>query len=596
MENGQRVYFDSNNLSDKVTNPPNTTLLAFFKLCQSDNFSKTLLYSEVPAYYVWNNNNFIRRKRGVPVVGWPGVMKEHALGRVYTVHPNNSECFYLRLLLHEVRGPTSFEALKTVNGVLNPTFQAACKMLGLLEDDHNWHSTLEEAALLQSPAKMRDLFSVMLVFCQISDPLALWEDFKEYLSEDFKRGLQKEIGENVENFKDVILNECLSEIEEAVLTLGGKSIETYGLPKSTNLHHAGNRECIRETNFDPVSLGNFVNDYSKSLTTEQMSVYEEVMKSIEESEGKFFFVDAPGGTGKTYLLNLLLAKVRSTCGIALAVASSGIAATLLQGGRTAHAALKLPLNLTNVETPLCNIQKQSHLAELLKNTKLIVWDEITMAHKRGVEALDRSLQDIRNSKTIMGGMTVLLGGDFRQTLPVVPKGTRADEIKACIKRSFLWPSIKVLKLTRNMRVHLRGDVSAGKFADLLLQIGNGTYPQIDGLIKIPNELCTTVSTVEELIDKIYPDVKNIRNKPMEWLCERAILTPKNDQAAAINEILINSFEDEEIVYNSIDTMVNIDESVNYPVEFLNSLNPPGLPCHRLKLRLGAPIMYTTDSK
>lgn len=90
LENGQRIYFNSNNLTDKLANPPKTTLLAFFQLCQTDNFAKTLLYLEVPAYYVWNKNNFVRRKRGVAVEGWPGEMKEHALGRVYTVHPNNT--------------------------------------------------------------------------------------------------------------------------------------------------------------------------------------------------------------------------------------------------------------------------------------------------------------------------------------------------------------------------------------------------------------------------------------------------------------------------------------------------------------------------
>jgi len=62
-----------------------------------------------------------------------------------------------------------------------------------------------------------------------------------------------------------------------------------------------------------------------------------------------------------------------------------------------------------------------------------VWDEITMAHKSGVEALNRSLKDIRGNKRFMGGVTVLLAGDFRQTLPVVPKGTSADEVKSFLK-------------------------------------------------------------------------------------------------------------------------------------------------------------------
>lgn len=87
-----------------------------------------------------------------------------------------------------------------------------------------------------------------------------------------------------------------------------------------------------------------------------------------------------------------------------------------------------------------------------------------------------------------------------------------------------------------------------------------------------------MTTAEDLVLKIYPDVAHIKEKTMKWFCERAILTPKNDQAATINDIiLLSSFIGEEKVYNSIDTVVDTDDAVNYPVEFLNTLNPPGLP-------------------
>jgi len=99
-----------------VNSPPTTTLLSFFDLCKVDDFAKNLLYPEVPAYYVWDKKKFQRRKRGVNVIGWPDIKREQCLGRVYTVHPNSTECYHLRMLLHEIRGPTSFEALKTVNG------------------------------------------------------------------------------------------------------------------------------------------------------------------------------------------------------------------------------------------------------------------------------------------------------------------------------------------------------------------------------------------------------------------------------------------------------------------------------------------------
>jgi len=111
LENGQRVYFTPNNLAEKLNNPTKTTLLAFFELCKTDVFAKTLLYSEVPSYFVFKNNKFQRRKQGRNVDGWPTVKKDDALGRVYTIHPHNTECYYLRMLLHEIRGPTSFSDL-----------------------------------------------------------------------------------------------------------------------------------------------------------------------------------------------------------------------------------------------------------------------------------------------------------------------------------------------------------------------------------------------------------------------------------------------------------------------------------------------------
>ncbi|XP_025405020.1 uncharacterized protein LOC112679444 [Sipha flava] len=135
LENGQRVYFTANNVAERIENPP-TTLQAFFQICQTDNFARTLLYPQVASYYVWKNKNFVRRKQGQNVEGWPGVKKDTALGRVYTIHPNNVECYHLRLLLHYVKGPTSYSFLKIVNNIEYPTFQATYKALGLLEDDN----------------------------------------------------------------------------------------------------------------------------------------------------------------------------------------------------------------------------------------------------------------------------------------------------------------------------------------------------------------------------------------------------------------------------------------------------------------------------
>ncbi|GFS92700.1 ATP-dependent DNA helicase [Trichonephila clavipes] len=101
--------------------------------------------------------------------------------------------------------------------------------------------------------------------------------------------------------------------------------------------------------------------------------------------------------------------------MAVAVASSGIAATLLAGGRTEHSAFKLPLDLARSDSATCNISKGTEQGHVLKTCKLIVWDEATMSHRNAFHAFDKTLQDLRGSSEIMGGTTVMLAGDFRQT-------------------------------------------------------------------------------------------------------------------------------------------------------------------------------------
>ena len=113
---------------------------------------------------------FKRRVQGIAVVGYPSVRETDALGRVYTVHLNNFECFFLRLLLHTVRGPTSFEAQRTVNSRICGTFREACQLRRLLEDDRQWDATISEAAAAQSSASLRNLFAFILTTCGPSNP------------------------------------------------------------------------------------------------------------------------------------------------------------------------------------------------------------------------------------------------------------------------------------------------------------------------------------------------------------------------------------------------------------------------------------------
>ena len=85
-------------------------------------------------------------------------------------------------------------------------------------------------------------------------------------------------------------------------------------------------------------------DYPRT-TREQKGIIDTIIAAVDAGRGGLFFIDGPGGTGKTFVENLMLARVRSRHHVALAVASSGIASILLAGGRTSHSRFKIPLDI-----------------------------------------------------------------------------------------------------------------------------------------------------------------------------------------------------------------------------------------------------------
>ena len=155
----------------------------------------------------------------------------------------------------------------------------------------------------------------------------------------------------------------------------------------------------------------------RSLNPEQRLAYDEILAAVDGNKGGVFFADGAGGTGKTFLYRALLARVRHARKIALATATSGVAASIMPGGRTAHLRFKIPLKLE--EGASCNFTKESGTAKLLNMASLILWDEGTMTKRQAIEALDISMRDItdrrdRRKLQPFGGETIVFDGDFRQ--------------------------------------------------------------------------------------------------------------------------------------------------------------------------------------
>ena len=188
LPNEQQVFFNAGaDIEEVVNNRKDTQLEAFFKLCEEDEFARRLTYQEVPIHYVWNTKDEIahwkRRERFVKGV----------IPRMYTVSPMEGERFFLRMLLTAVRGPTSFEDLKTHNGMPYESFKDAAVARGLIENDVEYNNCMAEAKTFRSAPQLRHLLVVLMVYCNPGNLRLLFDTHYDGLSEDLNHVADEDI-------------------------------------------------------------------------------------------------------------------------------------------------------------------------------------------------------------------------------------------------------------------------------------------------------------------------------------------------------------------------------------------------------------------
>ena len=140
-----------------------------------------------------------------------------------------------------------------------------------------------------------------------------------------------------------LYNYVLYELEK-ILNMNSSSLQNYNLPlpKQSLLDDLNNKLLRDELNYDTHKLKEENVKLVSCLNEEQKDIYHKIVNSIEKHIHNLFFISGRGGTGKTYLWNTIISKLRSNNEIVLAVASSGIASLLLPNGRTAHSRFKIP--------------------------------------------------------------------------------------------------------------------------------------------------------------------------------------------------------------------------------------------------------------
>ncbi|CAG7875470.1 unnamed protein product, partial [Brassica rapa] len=266
------LFNDSSDLEQVVSNCEfrPSMFMAYLETNKIDPDARNLTYVQFPTKYVWNKTEHTWTKRKIG----------QSIGRLYNVHPSSGELYYLRLLINHLKGPTSFEDILTVNGIEYKKFHESCVARGLLDGDEEWHEAMTEAATWATPQQLRELFVMLLVHCEVSSPLKLWNAFWKCMSEDIVYQQRRLL-----NFTDY----DLSDVELQIYTL--------------------------------IEVELLLFQYDQSLSN-----YTDLPKLDKSSIGRLsntlFFLYGPGGTGKTFVYNTIINKLRSEKNIVIPVASS----------------------------------------------------------------------------------------------------------------------------------------------------------------------------------------------------------------------------------------------------------------------------------
>ena len=615
-------YDDDERLEHVAAAGQHTMLTAFFHLNSEGNPYREqaagLLYQEVGECMIFDTQHRIwrpRLRRNKPT-----------LCRIHTVHPTRSERYSLRLLLLHVRSPASFADVRTYLGVVYDTFKEAAVARGLYTDDQAWIATLEEGMNHHMPQQFRNLFVSILFHCNPADEYGLWLRFRKALAEDYHHALQPDL--HVDQNWHIAYNLALADIQQMLHRNYGKTLADYHLPDNiidltailTGLNGGVHMPTTvglfnhlpvpvpgRNERVDVAAEILEYDNYLDSLNPEQRVFFNRILQTGTEpltNTGRMYFLDAAAGTGKTYTLNTVITHTLANGLQNMATAYTGIASLLLKGGRTSHSSFKLPVPIH--ENCSCAVDPNSALARLLRDAEFIIIDEASMMPIAAFEAIDRLLRTIQldptvpdpiHKKTIpFGGQTIILSGEFRQCLPIIPGATVEEIIDNCICASFLWPMVRKFNLTTNMRA--RQGEGQQAFTQWLLDLGNGTLESTalnhePGQIDIP-EACNSIPYTQSIGHEVYGE--NFIN-----VTDRVIVTPLNVDVDRVNAELLERFPGDKATYLSEDEAIDTDNDGNshlWPVEYLNTVVVSGIPQHKLELKIGCTIMLlrSTDSQ
>ena len=236
------------------------------------------------------------------------------------------------------------------------------------------------------PPQLRTLFCMILRHCSPGNPIGLWNLFKACMAEHFMHKFDAETVEAMV-FYDI----------EAKLSEQGQSFADIGI--------------LPPTIFCPIQIESINKEEElhvgrkmyETLNENQRQATDEILAAYYRrpvTTASYFFIDGPGGTGKTHLYNTLCHLLKGQGVRVLTVAWTGIAANLLPEGRTAHS--RFQFLLPPLETSTSSIRPNTKEAEVIRKADVLIWDEAPMAPSHALIAVDILFRDIMNVNVPFG--------------------------------------------------------------------------------------------------------------------------------------------------------------------------------------------------
>jgi len=347
--------------------------------------------------------------------------------------------------------------------------------MNFLREDKEWRICLEDYCFTATNIQMlRETFVIMIFYNNVENPRQLWDEFKDYLCDDLRYQRVNIEGILVEN-KECTQDDYDSALYKLSDILSGpafrKRLTDFNLPQPIKdrdsliayQHFEEIRIQSESTNMD-FEREQYENMRS-AMNSEQLTLINTLNAELADiknkNTAKCYFIDAPGGTGKTYCLNAFIHHCLSLQLNIIVTSYSGVAALLLRNGRTAHLQFKFPLNQSMADCSLGTLKATEPLGKQLYWADVIFLDELTMMHKLLLELLHNNCIDLhhrhhpelkRTFNTPFAGKLIIGAGDPRQCLPIKKYADRTSIVQSVVNRSYLWVHFKELHLSINERV------------------------------------------------------------------------------------------------------------------------------------------------